>query len=186
MTRVTGEPTAGADGRRALDGAYALTVVGAAGCFYASQYPPLQGTSGGPWPPPAVGVPMAFALVWALTAKRGSTAPDRRGLVVALLVLVVQALLWSSTWGVVASWSWAVPLLGPAVIGLAMLGWMDRGLVLGPWVAALAFVIAVSDALRDTSLTIGDGTMSVRMLVAQLGFAAASIAGAARIVRARE
>lgn len=180
MARAMGERTRGAD----QNGAYALLVVGAAGCFYASQYP-LQGAGGGPWPPPVLGVPMAFALVWALTARRGTTAPDRRGLVVALLVLVLQALLWSSTWAVLASWSWAVPLLGPVVVGLALLAWLQDDRDLGPWIVALALVVAVSDALQDTTVSIGDGVVSWRMLVAQVGFAAASVAGAVRVVRTR-
>lgn len=185
MTPATGDPMAGADNHRALDGAYALLVVGAAGCFYASQYPPAEGASGGPWPPPVLGVPLAFALVWALTATRGPTGRDRRGLVVAVLVLVLQALLWSSTWGALASWSWAVPLLGPSVVGLAVLGWRQDGRAVAPWAVALAVVVAVSDALQHTTATVGDGIVSWRMVVAQAGFAAAAVAGAVRIVRAR-
>lgn len=159
---------------------YPLIVIGAVGFHYASFF-------GGGWIPAAYGLPLAFAVVWALQWRHehrsGVGTGHDEALAIAFAVFLATSLTTSQTWLALLPSSsdqfFVLWLLGPTAVGLATIGVRSRSRSLLLWGVGIAAMCAIGDIARDSSLqpAWSNASTPYQTVLPQVAFLGATVAG---------
>jgi hypothetical protein len=160
---------------------YPLVAVGAIGFHYVSSE--FVG-----WIPLVYGLPLAFVIVWALQWRTerldgvGSGHDDT--LMIAFAVFLGTSLVGSQNWFAFTDsfgeWLYPAMYLLPPVAGLAAMSYRQRNPRLGAWAGFLLAALAVCAASRDVGFGWGDSYLNANIVVLQVAFLVAAIAGGRR------
>jgi hypothetical protein len=162
-----------------------LLLLGTVGFHYVS-------TNFQSWVPAAYGFALAFVALWGLEWRwqqlRGATRRHDDFVAVAMLVFLLTSLVASPTWlTLTGSTSRQFPLVYalPMVLGLAALAWRRRDRSLLTWAAVMVVGLAAGMIFQESTFRLFDGDLRtpLSVLLPQIAFGAAAVAGVLRFVR---